>query len=141
MKTLRSVFLGLALLVVCEAANADAPNADKFTKTHAINAYLDAMTRGKVNDLNEVLDQSAKFSMLRGKSIISFTRKEMTDHLKGQKDVEQACTTSTEIVESNNDMAVIKVDMKFENFVRSNYVTVANTGNGWKITSVYSVFK
>ncbi len=25
-------------------------------------------------------------------------------------------------------------------FVRSNYVTIANTGNGWKITNVYSVF-
>jgi hypothetical protein len=33
------------------------------------------------------------------------------------------------------------VDMKFENFVRSNYVTIANTPSGWKITNVHSVFK
>jgi len=141
MKTLKSIILGLALLVVCNAAKATDNEGERLTKTHAINVYLDAMTRGKIDGLNEVLDQSAKFSMLRGKSILSFTKKEMTDFLKKEKNVEQDCTTTTEVVESNADMAVIKVDMKFENSVRSNYVTVADTGNGWKITNVYSVFK
>lgn len=141
MKTLKSIILGLALVVVCNAAKATENDNEKLTKTHAINVYLDAMTRGKSDGLNEVLDQSAKFSFLRGKKIMSFTKKEMTDFLKTEKNVEQACTTSTEVVESNADLAVIKVDMKFENSTRSNYVTVANTGNGWKITNVYSVFK
>jgi hypothetical protein len=31
--------------------------------------------------------------------------------------------------------------MKYEGFTRSNYVTLANTSEGWKITNVYSVFK
>jgi hypothetical protein len=141
MKTLKTLILGLSLMVVCSAVKADVPDAVKLTKTHAINTYLDAMTRGRLNGLNEVLDHSAKFSMLRGKSIMSFTKKEMTDYLKNQKNIEQVCTTSTEVVESNTDMAVIKVDMKFEDFVRSNYVTMVDTGNGWKITNVYSVFK
>jgi hypothetical protein len=141
MKTLKSFILGLALVVACTAAKAtDEPTA-KSSQIHAINAYLDAMTRGKVNALNDVTDQSAKFSILRGKSIMSFTKKEMTDYLKSEKNIEQTCTTTTSIVENNADMAVIKVDMKFENFTRSNYVTVANTGSGWKITNVYSVFK
>ena len=143
MKTLKSLFLALALLVVTGAVKANnMPDNEKYTKTHAINVYLDAMTRGKVQGLNDVLDQSAKFSMLRGKKILSFSKKEMTDFLNSEKNVEQACTTSTEVIESNNDMAVIKVDMKFDDFVRSNYVTVTNTGKGgWKITNVYSVFK
>jgi hypothetical protein len=142
MKTLKSIMLGLALLIVCGAAKAnDNTEGENLTKNYAINTYVDAMTRGKVQGLNEVIDQSAKFSMLRGKSVLSFTKSEMIESLKANKNVDQDCTTSTSIVESTSDLAVVKVDMQFDGFVRSNYVTIANTGKGWKITNVYSVFK
>jgi len=142
MKNLKSIMLGLALLLVCGAVNAN-PTTDNenLTATHAINTYVDAMTRGRVNGLNEVLDQSVKFSMLRGKEMLSFDKKEMMTFLSKSKNVEQSCVTSTSVVESNGDVAVIKVDMKFDGFTRSNYLTLANTGSGWKITNVYSVFK
>ncbi|TFF40778.1 nuclear transport factor 2 family protein [Mucilaginibacter psychrotolerans] len=142
MKNLKSIVLGLALLLICGAVNAKPTNDNEsLTANHAINTYVDAITRGKLNGLNDVLDQSVKFSMLRGKKVLSFDKKQMMEFFKGDKNVEQACTTSTEIVESNADVKLVKVDMKFDGFTRSNYVTVANTGDGWKITNVYSVFK
>ncbi|QXV65438.1 nuclear transport factor 2 family protein [Mucilaginibacter achroorhodeus] len=139
MKTLRNLTAVVALMITCSFAKADEP-AVNLTRVHAINTYLDAMTRGKIEGLNQVVDASAKFSILRGKSIVSFDKKQMTDFLKEQKNVEQTCTTNTEVVESNSHIAVVKVDMKYNGFTRSNYVTIANTGNGWKITNVYSVF-
>jgi hypothetical protein len=143
MKTLKSIILGLALLVVCGTVQANTPpnESDNLTKTYAVNTYVNAMTRGKFDGLNDVLDQSAKFSMLRNKKVLSFTKKEMLDFMKSDKNVQQSCITSTSIVENDTNVAVIRVDMKFDDFVRSNYVTVANTGKGWKITNVYSVFK
>jgi hypothetical protein len=140
MKTLKSILLGLALMVVCVAVKANNTDDGKLTQTHAINTYVDAMTRGKLQGLSDVLDQSAQFSMLRGKTVLSFSKKQMLDYLQANKNTEQACTITTSIVESNANVAVVKVDMKFDGFVRSNYVTIANTGNGWKITNVYSVF-
>jgi hypothetical protein len=142
MKTLKSIILGLALLVVCSVAKANEnAEGENLTKNYAINTYVDAMTRGKIQGLNEVIDQSAKFSMLRGKNVLSFSKSEMLESLKATKNVEQDCTTSTSTVESNSELAVVKVDMQFDGFTRSNYVTIANTGKGWKITNVYSVFK
>ena len=140
MKTLKSILLGLALMVVCGAVKANNTDDGKLTQNHAINTYVDAMTRGKLQGLNDVLDQSAQFSMLRGKTVLSFSKKQMLDYLQANKNTEQTCTITTSIVESNANVAVVKVDMKFDGFVRSNYVTIANTGNGWKITNVYSVF-
>ncbi len=140
MKTLKSILLGLALLAVGTAVKANNANDGTLTENHAINTYVDAMTRGKLQGLNDVLDQSAQFSMLRGKTVLSFSKKQMLDFLQANKNTEQTCTTSTSVVESNANIAVVKVDMKYEGFVRSNYVTIANTGNGWKITNVYSVF-
>jgi hypothetical protein len=65
----------------------------------------------------------------------------MIESLNDTKNTEQDCTTTTSVVESNEAMAVVKVDMQFEGFLRTNMVTVTNTGKGWKITNVYSVFK
>lgn len=140
MKTLKSIMLGLALLLLCGAAKANNID-DRLTPNYAINTFVDAMTRGKLAGLNEVLDKSVGFSMLRGKTVLSFTRSEMLDYFKSNKDIEQTCTTSTSIVESNANVTIVKVAMKYADFVRNNYVTIANTGNGWKITNVYSVFK
>ncbi|MEZ2336445.1 nuclear transport factor 2 family protein [Mucilaginibacter sp. RCC_168] len=142
MKTLKSIVLGLALLVVGSAAKAlPYGDGDNLTRAFAINTYVDAITRGKLQGLNDVVDQNAKFSLLSGKKIITFTRDEIFQSLRLNKNVEQDCTTSTTIIQSNSDITVVKVDMQYERFVRSNYVTIANTGKGWKITSVYSVFK
>ena len=54
----------------------------------------------------------------------------------------EACSADKAIrqLESNANIAIVKVDMKYSDFTRSNYVTIANTGNGWKITNVYSTF-
>ncbi|GAA3970629.1 nuclear transport factor 2 family protein [Mucilaginibacter dorajii] len=142
MKTLKSIIASLALIIVCGAAQANVKvEGDNLTRNFAINTYVDAMTRGKVAGFGDVVDQSAKFNLLRGKNVLSFSKSEMIESIKANKNTEQNCTTSTTIMESNSDMAVVKVDMQFDDFVRTNYVTVANTGKGWKITNVYSVFK
>jgi len=140
MKTLKKIILGLAMLAFCGAVKANINEDGKLTKIHAINTYVDAMTRGKLNGFNDVLDNSTAFNMVRGKQLLSFNKKQMLDYLQSNKNVEQLCTTSTSVVESNASIAIVKVDMKYENFTRSNYVTIAHTTNGWKITNVYSVF-
>jgi hypothetical protein len=140
MKTLKSITLALVLLLSFGAANA-ASKAERLSKNYAINTYIDAMSRGKLQGLNDVLDPTAKFSMLRGTQVLSFSKNEMIGFMKGNQNVEQSCTVNTSEVESNDNISVIKVDMQYNGFIRSNYVTVANTGAGWKITNVYSVFK
>ncbi|MDB4923507.1 nuclear transport factor 2 family protein [Mucilaginibacter sp.] len=141
MKSLKSIVLGLALLVVCGAAKANNINDNKLTPNYAINTFVDAMTRGKLAGLNNVLDKTAEFNILRDKTVLSFSKNQMLEFLNSNKNIEQICTTSTSIVESNANVTIVKVAMKYDDFVRNNYVTIANTGNGWKITNVYSVFK
>jgi hypothetical protein len=142
MKTLKSILLAFTLLVTCSITKAT-PYTDggNLTKNFAINTYVDAITRGKLKGLDDVVDQNAKFSMLSGKKIVTFSRDEIFQSLRLNRNVEQECTTATSIIQSNSDITVVKVDMQYDRFVRSNYVTIANTGKGWKITNVYTVFK
>lgn len=141
MKTLKSIALGLVLLTVFSAAKATDKSAERLTKKYAVDTYIDAISHGKLQGLNEVLDPSAKFSMLRGTQVMSFDKNEMLSFMKSNQNIEQSCTINTHEVENNDNVSVVKIDMQYNGFVRSNYVTVANTGNGWKITNVYSVFK
>ena len=140
MKTLKSIILGLALLACCGAVNAKTTDDGRLTKTHAINTFVEAMTMGKLNGLNDVLDKSVALGMVRGNKVLSFDKNQILEYFQNNKNVEQVCTTSTSIVENGAEIAIVKVDMKYENFTRSNYITIANTGSGWKITNVYSVF-
>ena len=55
MKTLKSIVLGLALLVICSVAKANTyTDGDNLTKNYAINTYIDAMTHGKIKNFSEV---------------------------------------------------------------------------------------
>ena len=141
MKTLKSLFLGLALLATANIVKADEPAAAKLTKSYAVSTYVNTMTLGKNAGLNDVVDQSAKFNILRGKQVLSFSKTEMLKFAGENIGIRQQCTTTVSEVESNTDMSIVKVDMNYGTFTRTNYVTIANTGDGWKITNVYSVFK
>jgi hypothetical protein len=141
MKTLKSVTVALALFATCSFAKAnDVPPAD-LTKSYAINTYIDAMTHGKLGNVKQVIDPSATFSIQRGDDVLSFTKDQIIADLKSQENIEQECTTTNQVVDESSNKVVVKVDMAFYNFTRTNYVTIANTGKGWKITNVNSVFK
>jgi hypothetical protein len=141
MKIFKPIMLFIIVLMIGGIANAK-NRADEgiFTKAHAIDTYVDAVARGKLDGLNDVVDPTAKFSLLQRKQLVSYTKKEMMDFFNRIKNIEEDCTVNTAVVETNTDITVVKVDMQFKTFVRSNYVTIANTGNGWKIINVYSVF-
>lgn len=146
MKTLKSILLGVALLVTSVAANAakpapGKPEGAKLSKSYAVNAYIDAVAKGKSADLMDAMDQSIKFSSLRGTKIMCFDKADVLKFFKENQNVTQNCAVSSKVVSENDDVTVVKVDMKYDHFVRSNYVTLTNTGNGWKITNVHSVFK
>ena len=141
MKTFKSIIPALALLLMFGTAKANQKDDGAASRSIAINTYVDVMARGKLNGFTDVLDQGVQFSVLQGKHIVSYNKKQMLEYLQSVKNIEQDCTTNTSIVESNEFINVIKVDMHFSSgFVRSNYVTLANNGSGWKIINVYSVF-
>lgn len=143
MKTLKTIILGLVAVMTISAASAKTitPANEKMSVNYAVTAYVNAVTHGQNEALSEVLDNNFKFTMLRGKNMVSCNKTELLDFMKTTNNVEQDCKTSVSVNESNADLTVVKVNMKYNGFLRTNYVTLTNTTDGWKITNVYSVFK
>ena len=143
MKTLKSIILGLVTVLTVGAASAKSTNPanERTSINYAVSAYVNAATHGQIGALNDVVDNNFKFSMLRGKSMVSYNKAQLLESFSATENVEQDCKTSVSINENNADMTVVKVSMQYKAFTRVNYVTLANTSEGWKITNIYSVFK
>lgn len=141
MKTFKTLALGLCLLAGTIAKADTKPSAATLSKDYTLNTYIDLVEHGKLDGAKYIFNGNTKFSMLRGDQVVSYTRTEMLAFMKQNKNIDQNCTTNTTEIESKNDTSVIRVDMQYKDFVRRNYVTIANTKKGWKITEVYTVFK
>jgi hypothetical protein len=143
MKILRTLTLSLVLITSSFALKAATPGTDgKLTTVKdVVNTYVGAMTHGYIKNFDLIVDQNAKFMMLRGKNMLSFTKAEMLSVLAENQYFDQGCTVNKSVTNNSDDLVVAKVDMVYDEFTRSNYVTIVNTPNGWKITEVYSVFK
>ncbi len=141
MKTLKTILIALFITLTYNVSKASIPNInEKLTMHYAITTYVNASTHGKTSGLANIIDDSAKFSHNRGEKIISFNKNQILESLANQENIEQNCTTTTKVVENNASLVVYKVQMKYQNFSRINYVTMTDTGNGWKVTNVSSVF-
>lgn len=139
--TLKTTIIALLLTVTYQFTKAATPNVnEKLTMRYAIAAYVNAFAHGRFEGLSEVIDDSAKFTQTRGQKIMSFSKNQILENFKGLENVEQNCKTTSRIVENTSNLVVYKIQMKYDGFSRVNYVTMTDTGAGWKITNVSTVF-
>jgi hypothetical protein len=143
MKTLKTLTLAICLLATAVTVNAKDDRAAKAASPYfALKTYVSAVSHGSnTKDLDYLVENSARFSLLRGKEIMSFDKEQAMKYFKENAGYDQDCSIKTTVVNSNRDFILARVDMKYKDFVRSNYVTISNMGNIWKITDVYSTFK
>jgi hypothetical protein len=142
MKTLKAMVMGLALLLVCGVSQAaSVTNHNNSTKDEVIDAYLNAVVHGKINGLSDIVDDEAQFNMKRGSSVNTLNKSQILNSLKSSENVEQDCQCTKTVMQDSEDMSVIKVDMKYNDFTRTDVITAQRIGNGWKITKVETSFK
>jgi hypothetical protein len=141
MKTLKSMLTGVALLFICVAASATVKqSADKPTKNDVVNAYIDAIAHGKTDNLGNILDDGLQFNIVRGDHVNTLNKDQLLDYMKNNTVADAPVSTSTTIVQQDDDAYVVKVDFKYGDFTRTDTVTIENNG-GWAVTKVQSTFK
>ncbi len=144
MKTLKITLATTLLIVAGFLAKADHHTTvradDKLSATFAIQAYIDAFSHGKPAELNNVLDKNVKWSLRRGNNILTYNKAEILQTAKNQEGVEQNCRTNYSVIENLPGQIIVKMNAEYSNFTRTNYLTMMQTAQGWKITSVSSVF-
>ena len=140
MKTLKTITAALLIVLSTSAFAKDDTKIEKLSINYALKAYVDAVAHGKIDGLNDVMDKDVKFTTTRGQQIINHDKDQVLKSLKHLQNVEQNCSTEFSIVESTPTQSIVKLTMKYDGFSKINYLSMSNTGKGWKIVSVATSF-
>ncbi len=125
--------MGLALLFTVGAA---AASGVKPTKDDVFNTYLSATVHGKLNGIEDVIDDDAEFNIKHGDNVHTLSKEQIIGSLKSAENLHQACRCTKSVVQDGDDVSMLKVEMKYADFTRVDVITAQRAWKGWKITRV-----
>jgi len=148
MKTLVKTFTAAALIAVSTfAMAAEGPgaktakaNVNLSTADLALDHYVAVTTEGGSAGVEQLFAED--FSQkIQASNAQSNSRSEVAKSLKKQKGEKLNCTVSTDILEESADYMVAKVTLKFEDFTKTDLVTLERVGSDWKVSKSINSYK
>lgn len=142
MKTLVKTFVAVAMITIstCSMASMKPEERNLITADLAIDEYVGAMTEGQVANLDKLF--TADFNQkICGKQDLKHSRLEMIEFLKKQKGIKMNCRTTTQIIEELPDYAIAKVTMQFEDFSKTDLITLVKENGIWKVAKSVNSYK
>jgi len=148
MKTLVKTFAAAALIAVSTfAMAAEGPgsksakaNVNLSTADFALEHYVAVTTEGESAGVEQLF--ATDFSQkVQSANANTNSRNEVVKYLKKQKGEKLNCTVTTDIIEESADYMVAKVTMKFEDFTKTDLVTLERVGNEWKVSKSINSYK
>ncbi|MGF7028240.1 nuclear transport factor 2 family protein [Sphingobacterium sp. HSC-15S19] len=148
MKALVKTFAAAALIAVstfamaAEGPGAKATNANinLSTADFALEHYVAVTTEGESAGVEQLFAEDFN-QKIQATNAQSNSRSEVVKSLKKQKGEKLNCTVSTDIIEESADYMVAKVTLKFENFTKTDLVTLERVGNDWKVSKSINSYK
>ena len=148
MKALVKTFAAAALIAVSTFAMAAETPVSKTEKTNvnlstadfALDHYVAVTTEGESAGVEQLF--ATDFSQKNQSSNAeSHSREAVIKFFKKQKGEKLNCAVSTDILEESVDYMVAKVTLKFENFTKTDLVTLVREGNDWKVSTSINSYK
>ncbi len=148
MNSLVKTFTAAALIAVSTfAIAAEGPGA-KATKASvnlstadfALEHYVAVTTEGESAGVEQLFAEDFN-QKIQSSNVQSHNRSEVVKLLKKQKGEKLNCTVSTDIIEESADYMVAKVTLKFENFTKTDLITLERVGNDWKVSKSINSYK
>ncbi|CAM3645543.1 hypothetical protein [Sphingobacterium prati] len=148
MKTLVKTFAAAALIAVSTFAMAaetpvsktEKANVNLSTADFALDHYVAVTTEGESAGVEQLFAED--FSQkIQASNAQSYNRSAVVKSLKKQKGEKLNCTVTTDIIEESADYLVAKVTLKFENFTKTDLVTLERVSNDWKVSKSINSYK
>ena len=148
MKALVKTFAAAALIAVSTFAMAAEGPGAKATKTNvnlstadfALEHYVAVTTEGESAGVEQLFSEDFN-QKIQASNAQNHSRNAIVKSLKKQKGEKLNCAVSTEILEESADYMVAKVTLTFENFTKTDLVTLVREGNDWKVSKSINSYK
>ncbi|WP_312365559.1 nuclear transport factor 2 family protein, partial [Sphingobacterium sp.] len=121
-------------------AKATKTNVNLSTADFALDHYVAVTTEGESAGVQQLFAEDFN-QKIQATNAQSNSRSEVVKLLKKQKGEKLNCTVSTDILEESADYMVAKVTLKFENFTKTDLVTLERVGNDWKVSKSINSYK
>jgi hypothetical protein len=141
MKTLKAMMMGLALILVCGTSQATPIDHGNATKDQVIETYLNAIVHGKLDGVSDAIDDDAQFYTKRGDLVNTLSKSQILESMQANANIEQQCQCAKSVLQDDDEKKVIRVDMKYADYTRTDVITAEPAGKGWKIMKVETSFK
>jgi len=148
MNTLVKTFAAAALIAVSTFAMAAEGPGSKTAKANfnlstadlALDHYVAVTTEGESAGVEKLFAEGFN-QKIQASNAQNHSRSEVVKLFKKQKGEKLNCTVSTDIIEESADYMVAKVTLKFENFTKTDLVTLERVGNDWKVSKSINSYK
>jgi len=148
MTTLVKTFAAAALIAVSTfAMAAEGPgmksakaSVNLSTADFALEHYVAVTTEGESAGVEQLFTEDFN-QKIQASNTQSNSRGEVVKSLKKQKGEKLNCTVNTDILEESADYMVAKVTLKFENFTKTDLVTLERVGNDWKASKSINTYR
>ncbi|PUV22493.1 nuclear transport factor 2 family protein [Sphingobacterium athyrii] len=148
MNSLVKTFTAAALIAVSTfamAANKPASKTEKVTVNlstadFALEHYVAVTTEGESAGVEQLFAEDFN-QKIQASNVQSHSRSAVVKSLKKQKGEKLNCTVATDIIEESADFMVAKVTLRFEDFTKTDLVTLVREGNDWKVSKSINSFK
>ncbi|MDR6734915.1 nuclear transport factor 2 family protein [Sphingobacterium sp. 2149] len=110
------------------------------TADFALEHYVAVTTVGESAGVEQLFAADFK-QKIQATNAQTHGREAIVKLLKKQKGEKLNCTVSTDIIEESADYMVAKVTLKFENFTKTDLVTLERVGNDWKVSKSINSYK
>jgi len=115
-------------------------NVNLSTADFALEHYVAVTTEGESAGVEQLFAEDFN-QKIQASNAHSHSREAVIKSLKKQKGEKLNCTVSTDIIDESADYMVAKVTMKFENFTKTDLVTLIREGNEWKVSKSINSYK
>ncbi|WP_312338517.1 nuclear transport factor 2 family protein [Sphingobacterium sp.] len=148
MKALVKTFAAAALIAVSTFAMAAKGPGAKLAKANvnlstadfALEHYVAVTTEGESAGVEQLFAEDFN-QKIQATNAQSNSRSAVVKLLKKQKGEKLNCTVSTDIIEESADYMVAKVTLEFENFTKTDLITLERVGNDWKGSKSINSYK
>ncbi|GAA4807460.1 hypothetical protein GCM10023231_40830 [Olivibacter ginsenosidimutans] len=140
--TVNTILTTIAIIASIHVSLAAHPERElnRRAANTTLDQYVATITKGNTNDIDQLFSESFTHKINSNRKLTTHNKKELVDFLKNGKNIEQNCKTAYTVIEENTNYALAKVEMKYENFTKVDYVSLGREGNEWKVSNVVSTY-
>ncbi len=142
MKTfITSIFAAFIIVSSFTVSKAEGRPSDIAEVNHTLEQYVATVSQGQADHLDRLFSDAFVLRVNGNAKPTAYNKAQVIDLLKGNKNIKQQCSTTYSIVDENNGCSIAKVEMKYQNFTKVDYVTITKDAAGYQVSQVVTTYK